>query len=300
MKESIGATWILGLVMTFMVLFIAVLSASVNYNKAFRIKNHIIKMIEKEEGLNYDGTNPGHVTCGQGSTEEYCKLQGEIKSFLASQGYSGHGKLKEEQLLTCNETNPENCEATSFDKVCYLSMYDMGLTPDVTSHECSLYIQEFIAPRETEDDTVNATQTDPAASNRIYYRITTFFTYDIPILGVAIKIPVSGDTKAIYDYNVNIDLINEGEEEEPHVSSHTIIEGNSLLPSMLKWKEDTNGNGKIDNEDEEVEHTHVDLMEDDNDGQLGFATSFSIAVVDTALKLWGSAGTGIAGILPFS
>lgn len=299
MKESIGATWILGLVMTFMVLFIAVLSASVNYNKAFNIKNRIIAMIEKEEGLNYEGTNPGHYPCTSGSTDEYCKFQGEIKKFLAGQGYSGHGKLKAEQLLTCNETNPENCENNSFDKVCYLSMYDMGLTNDVTSHECSLYIQEFIAPRDTEDDTLNVNQTDPAVSNRIYYRITTFFTYDIPILGVAIKIPVSGDTKAIYDYKVNIDLINDGTEEEPHAASHTIISGNPLLPSMLKWKEDTNGNGKIDNEDEEVEHTHVDLMEEDSDGQLGFATSFSIAVVDTATKIWGSAGTGIAGILPF-
>ena len=300
MKESIGVTWILGLVMTFMVLFIAVLSASVNYNKAFRIKNRIIAMIEKEEGLNYEGEYyPGHISCGSGSTDPYCKFQGEIKSFLAGQGYSGHGKLKEDQLLTCSETNPDNCENNSFEKVCYLSMYDMGLTPDVTSRECSLYIQEFIAPRETDDANLNVNQTDPAVSNRIYYRITTFFTYDIPILGVAIKIPVSGDTKAIYDYRVNIDLINEGEEDIPHEGSNTKIEGKSLESDMLMWKEDTNGNGKIDSGDEMVKHTHVDLMEEDNNGQLGLATSFSIAVVDTALKLWGSAGTGIAGILPF-
>ena len=260
-------------------------------------------MIEKEEGLNYEGNSyPGHISCGSGATDPYCKFQGEIKSFLAGQGYSGHGKLKADQILSCDETKNSNCEATSFNKICYLSMYDMGLTSNTTSTECSLYVQEFVAPSEANDANVNTVLTDPAASNRIYYKITTFFTYDIPILGVAIKIPVSGDTKAIYDYKANIDLINGGEEEVPHQTSSSIIPGDEdhiMKPSMLMWKEDTNGNGKIDSGDQMVEHMHVDLMEDDSDGQLGLATSFSIATLDTALKLWGSAGTGIAGILPF-
>ena len=65
----------------------------------------------------------------------------------------------------------------SFNKICYLSMYDMGLTSNTTSTECSLYVQEFIAPSEANDANVNTVLTDPAASNRIYYKITTFFTY---------------------------------------------------------------------------------------------------------------------------
>ena len=300
MKESIGATWILGLVMTFMVLFIAVLSASVNYNKAFRIKNRIIAMIEKEEGLNYEGDSyPGHVSCGSGATDPYCKFQGEIKSFLAGQGYSGHGKIKADQILSCDETKGNSCEDTSFNKICYISSYDMGLTTNSSSTECSVYIQEFIGPSEAKDGTVNTTQTDPAVSDRIYYRTTTFFTYDIPILGVAIKIPVTGDTKTIFRYETDIDLVTEGEAEEQNSQETKISDLEPITPELLQWREDTNGDGKVTDADEMVKHTYVDLMIEDEGEGLGLSASFSIAIVDTAIKFWGSAGSGLAGILPF-
>ena len=38
MRESIGGTWILSIVMTFLMLFTAYLAVSVNYAKAFRVK----------------------------------------------------------------------------------------------------------------------------------------------------------------------------------------------------------------------------------------------------------------------
>ena len=50
MKQSIGATWITGLVVSFMLIFVSFLSLSVNYNKVFRIKNEALTIIEKYEG----------------------------------------------------------------------------------------------------------------------------------------------------------------------------------------------------------------------------------------------------------
>ena len=47
MRQAIGTTWILQLVIIFMLIFVAFLSLSLNYTKAFKIKNEIITTIEK-------------------------------------------------------------------------------------------------------------------------------------------------------------------------------------------------------------------------------------------------------------
>jgi hypothetical protein len=51
-RESIGGTWITGLVITFMLIFVAFLSLSLNYTKAFQMKNEMLTILEKYEGIN--------------------------------------------------------------------------------------------------------------------------------------------------------------------------------------------------------------------------------------------------------
>lgn len=50
-RQSIGATWILQLVIVFMLLFVGFLALSINYTKAFKIKNEMLSIIEKYEGV---------------------------------------------------------------------------------------------------------------------------------------------------------------------------------------------------------------------------------------------------------
>lgn len=52
MREAIGGTWVMQLVITFMLVFVAFLALSLNYSKAFKIKNEVLTMIEKKEGFN--------------------------------------------------------------------------------------------------------------------------------------------------------------------------------------------------------------------------------------------------------
>ena len=68
MRESIGGAWILGIVMTFIVLFASFLAISINYSKAFKVKNNVVDLIEKNEGMN------------EGAAKD-------IYSYLRSQGY---------------------------------------------------------------------------------------------------------------------------------------------------------------------------------------------------------------------
>ena len=73
MRESIGATWIFSICLTFIVIFTAYLAISVNYAKAFKIKNHIINMIEENEGFRDSS-------------------QQKIADYLVSQGYIARGE----------------------------------------------------------------------------------------------------------------------------------------------------------------------------------------------------------------
>ena len=50
MKDAIGGTFSLQIILFFLVVINAYLAFSVNYTKAFRIKNNIIAIIEQQEG----------------------------------------------------------------------------------------------------------------------------------------------------------------------------------------------------------------------------------------------------------
>ena len=52
MREAIGGTWLFGLVLTFIVFFASFLAVSINYSKAFHVKNNIVDLIGKYEGNN--------------------------------------------------------------------------------------------------------------------------------------------------------------------------------------------------------------------------------------------------------
>lgn len=51
MREAIGGTWLTQLVILFMLIFVAFLALSLNYTKAFKVKNELLSIIEKREGL---------------------------------------------------------------------------------------------------------------------------------------------------------------------------------------------------------------------------------------------------------
>jgi len=80
MRESIGGAWILGIVMTFIVLFASFLAVSINYSKAFKVKNNVVDLIEKNEGMN-------------------TRAAEEIWDYLQSQGYILKGKCRNSEAL---------------------------------------------------------------------------------------------------------------------------------------------------------------------------------------------------------
>jgi len=79
MKQSIGTSFILNLVFTFLVILFAFLTATISYYKAYKVNTRILQAIEKFEGYNGNA-------------------QTQINGFLGSIGY--------------NAGNSNNCKST--------------------------------------------------------------------------------------------------------------------------------------------------------------------------------------------
>lgn len=72
MREAIGATWIFGIVIVFITLFSGYLAFSVNYSKAFKVKDKIVETLQK-----YNGPNDESIE--------------EIETYLSDVGYNSTG-----------------------------------------------------------------------------------------------------------------------------------------------------------------------------------------------------------------
>ena len=79
MKQTIATTTIFKAMIAFIILFVAFLTLSISYNKAFKIKNESVSIIEKYEGVtkksitiinNYLSSH-GYTTTGKCDTNEY-------------------------------------------------------------------------------------------------------------------------------------------------------------------------------------------------------------------------------------
>ncbi len=84
MREAIGATWIMGIVIVFVALFSAYLAFSINYSKAFRVKNGIIERIEKHNGFYQNPVSDASGAMTKSTTED-------INDFITEINYGSKG-----------------------------------------------------------------------------------------------------------------------------------------------------------------------------------------------------------------
>ncbi len=159
MRESIGATWIFSICLTFIVIFTAYLAISVNYAKAFRIKNHIINMIEENEGYKDDS-------------------QQKISDYLVSQGYIARGECPA-------EIKSDDGEEASWESPLCINSYG-----NATDGKCNACIYRL---------TVGKTD-DGLEACKAYYKVVTFFNFDLPVINVLTQFKIKGDSKLIYDF----------------------------------------------------------------------------------------------------
>lgn len=148
MRESIGGTWLLGFVVAFIVIFSAYLAVSINYTKAFKVKNQIINLIEENEG--------------------FSKSIGDVSSKTDS------------QLKSSSQTE---------DKI-YYYLKEIGYaTAKIDTNKCPAgeaqsggYCIKKVCTRQGS-----------------YYKVTSFIKIELPIIWQSFTIPISGETKVLYN-----------------------------------------------------------------------------------------------------
>lgn len=76
MREAIGGTWLTQIIIVFMLIFVAFLALTLNYAKAFKMKNDLLTIIEEREGMTIskNGTLNGSI--------------GLINNYLEKNGYT--------------------------------------------------------------------------------------------------------------------------------------------------------------------------------------------------------------------
>ncbi len=170
MREAISGTTLFMIVIFFVVLFTGYLCMSINQNKAFAVKNAIVRVVERN-GVGKTMTQMNGV-CGISNFSK------EISSELAEVGYRSHGK--------CGE-NAGGAVAAALGKTGVWVGYNSQGCPTFKENEIVFCLME-IAAKDTKS------KSNPN-SNLHYYKVKTFYQFDIPVLRSLLNLSIEGTTK---------------------------------------------------------------------------------------------------------
>lgn len=160
MKQSIGTTWILGLVVVFILIFASYLALTISYQRTFKLKNEVLSIIERQEGLTD--------SVGNWSTNSSVGALQLVNNYLSTSGYHSKGKC------------PEGWKgATTLDR-------------DTTSNslEDSNGGRYYYCVRKYN----SGNDTYPSMS---YYKVKLFYKFDLPVIGDIVTFDVDGETNDI-------------------------------------------------------------------------------------------------------
>lgn len=167
MRESIGGAWIYALVLGFVLLFTSFISLAISYNKVFKVKNEVLSIIEK-----YNGVNDKNVDI--------------IANYLKTSGYSIEGV---DGNTKCSSLGDD--EATNFGSA------------SPTGYK---YFGAFNAVKDLKDDQTMCIKRIQREKNVYIYDVVLFYDFNIPVIGDIFKFKITGQSQDIYYPNDIEDL----------------------------------------------------------------------------------------------
>lgn len=175
MRESIGGTWLLSIVITFIALFSAFLSYAISYTKAFNMKSEILNMIERAEGWT---ASPNAANLTNMKTEDLEEDKSvEAQAFLKVKGLGYNYQAAQE--VDCSTVDGHTSNSMQIGGYC-LTKY--------CPNKVETYNPEF--------DT--STIDKDSVSSKVYYKVTTFIAIKIPVINYVAKIPITGETRTLF------------------------------------------------------------------------------------------------------
>lgn len=205
MKSSIADVWLVGLVITFLFIFSGYITVTMNYSKAFILKNEVLSIIEKKKGITSDSgylpNNPAGFTKsikpGVGNVKIPKSALGTINVFLNGSGYTRKGHCPIENTFGV---------ATSGKEIWYgVSELSNGSSAykveKITTANRDKKFYYCFSKKGRDGDRAGRSPLTSCDNNQeipYYYDIVLFYRLDFPILGDLFTFRVDGTTADIY------------------------------------------------------------------------------------------------------
>lgn len=176
MRESIGAAWIFSLVLVFILMFTGFVAVSVNYARAFQLKNVVVNLIEENEGVPTMSNS----------------LENAILSYVEQNGYTAHDTSPE----ILSEEDSDGRSMTWERVKCIRNGNPAASDCTVAIYKAETGDYEYLNDKKYKN-VFNGTETHV---RRDYYKVITFFDFDLPVFRHILTFKVNGETQVIYDF----------------------------------------------------------------------------------------------------
>lgn len=175
MKEAIGGTWLFQLVIFFVLLFVGFVCLSINYTRAFDVKDKIINEVERNGGFKES----------ENFTDDY--VLNTISEYMKKVGYRSVGP----------------CSSDEFDVGC--DRNGKCVKPN-KSTKYSYCLKEIKYDNSADDKELQGIGKGLYGDHQVkneffylsYYRVRVFYTLDLPIMNQFFTFNINGDTKTLY------------------------------------------------------------------------------------------------------
>lgn len=162
MKESIGGMWLLGIVMTFMVILITFVTLSLNYSTVFRLKSDMISAIEEAQGFNSKSAQ---------------KINGLIEDYGYQQKKTCQFKDRTSGVIGIDKDDPKF----------YVNNFNRPFS--------------YCIMKEENDRKKNKDYSSSISSKNndkeVYYTLQLSFGFNLPVMGDILTFRVTGETRGI-------------------------------------------------------------------------------------------------------
>lgn len=162
MKEAVGGVSLFNIVIIFVLLFTGYISLSINYSKAYNVKNELLNIIKNQGGVCTSGSSSGDDNC--------YNFANQIQDFFGETSYRSTG----------------NCNRGS--ETGWIGYSRSGsLLPD--GKNASFCVRGI---RRTDNREL---------PNSLYYQVKVFYQLDLPVINSIFEFSIFGETSRIYSPN---------------------------------------------------------------------------------------------------
>ena len=170
MRQSIGGAWLFSISIILMMFIIAYVTITIDYSKAYQLKDDIALYIEQYNGLNDESAKliVGRMKAGKYTSQVKCNEGYDTTTYYHGGSYDGNPFAHYWGLTSYNHGTVHS-----------------NFTQDASQAYICIYKYEVIKGSGTD------------SMSKVFYNVTTVFGFHFPIIGNVFSYRVTGETGVI-------------------------------------------------------------------------------------------------------